>query len=272
MGHGGTLDPFATGLLLVCIGRGVKLARYFLGSDKEYVGDIRFGQTTVPGDPTAPISETSSHLPESIESIREMTQTFTRQPYLQTPPMFSAKKRDGKPLYELARLGIEVERKVKSCTIYQFDIPAYEKPVATFKVRCSSGTYIRTLSQDFGQKLGTVAMLDSLRRTSSGAFQIQNATTLEELAQDSSLGCDPTLSKAWIPFDELPKGFGDVFDRAEATALEATHLIQGQQGVLPQILERSDKIKDCVAIFSDSRFIAVARKEGELWGIERVFT
>src|SRR5262245_16579515 len=108
LGHGGTLDPFATGLLIVLVGRAVKLARYFLGAPKSYEGVIQFGKTTVPGDPTAPISETSETIPQTHEEIREIAHRLTLQPYLQTPPMHSAKKRNGKPLYELARAGIEV--------------------------------------------------------------------------------------------------------------------------------------------------------------------
>src|SRR5690348_4657881 len=100
MGHGGTLDPFATGLLVVLVGRGVKLARYFLGSHKVYEGVIHFGKTTIPGDPTDPISETSSVIP-TLKQIQVLAHQLTLQPYLQTPPMHSAKKQNGKPLYEL---------------------------------------------------------------------------------------------------------------------------------------------------------------------------
>ncbi|MGK5088703.1 tRNA pseudouridine(55) synthase, partial [Bdellovibrionota bacterium FG-2] len=89
LGHGGTLDPFATGLLIVCVGRGVKLARYFLGSRKEYEGLMKFGETTIPGDPTAPISERTDHIPESIEPLQDLARRLTMQPYLQIPPMHS---------------------------------------------------------------------------------------------------------------------------------------------------------------------------------------
>ena len=170
-GHGGTLDPFATGLLIVLVGRGVKLARYFLGSEKGYESVIRFGQATIPGDPTSPISETSGVLPDSIEQIQEAANKFCEQEYLQIPPMHSAKKRNGVPLYELARQGIEVERKPKSCQLYRFHISAFESPTAKFELQCSSGTYVRTLAQDLGKSLHTVAMLDSLHRTCSGIFQ-----------------------------------------------------------------------------------------------------
>src|SRR4051812_27690492 len=159
LGHGGTLDPFATGMLAVCVGRAVKLARYFLGSNKTYEGVIRFGETTVPGDPTAPISETSPVIPDSLEDIRKYAKTLTLQPYLQTPPMHSAKKVDGKPLYELARQGIEIEREAKVCHLYSFEILSYEKPRARFRLTCSSGTYVRTLAQDLARMMGSVALL-----------------------------------------------------------------------------------------------------------------
>ncbi|OFZ00290.1 MAG: hypothetical protein A2Z97_15950, partial [Bdellovibrionales bacterium GWB1_52_6] len=134
IGHGGTLDPFATGLLVVCVGRAVKLAQYFLGSTKTYEGSFRFGETTVPGDPTAPVSETSTVFPEGLTQLKELARRMTLQPYLQIPPMHSAKKKDGKPLYELARAGLEVEREPKLCSLYEFDILGYEKPYATFHI------------------------------------------------------------------------------------------------------------------------------------------
>src|SRR6185503_13909666 len=102
-------------------------------------------------------------------------------PYLQTPPMHSAKKLDGKPLYELARQGIEVEREAKVCHLHSFEILTYEKPRATFRLTCSSGTYVRTLAQDLARLMGSVAMLDKLVRTASGNFQLENAYSLEQI-------------------------------------------------------------------------------------------
>src|SRR6476620_11722098 len=148
MGHGGTLDPFASGLLVVLVGQSVKLARYFLGSQKEYEAVIRFGETTLSGDPTCPISDTSSIIPGDLHSIQEAAHSFTLSPYFQVPPMHSAKKQNGIALYELARQGIEVERKPQLCQILEFQIQNYELPKASCKVQCSSGTYIRVLAQD----------------------------------------------------------------------------------------------------------------------------
>jgi tRNA pseudouridine55 synthase len=276
MGHGGTLDPFATGLLVVLVGKGVKLARYFLGSTKVYEGIIRFGETTVPGDPTHPVSETSSVLPESLEQIQEFAHQFTLEPYQQIPPMYSAKKHKGKPLYELAREGIEVERKPRACHLYQFEILTYASPRATFRLTCSSGTYVRTLAQDLGRKMGSVAMLDTLHRTASGSFLLENAWKLDQILQASSL--DWNELPCFVPFNQLLDGFF----RAEATEDESLSLVQGRQGVLPNILKRVESPKkpyrqtqespNCVAIFCKDELIAVSSKENEIWGIERVFT
>jgi tRNA pseudouridine55 synthase len=291
LGHGGTLDPFATGLLVVCVGRAAKLARYFLGSTKVYEGLIRFGETTIPGDPTDPVSERSEHLPGSLEEIQTTATKLTAQPYLQTPPMHSAKKHDGKPLYELAREGIEVEREPKVCQLYEFAILDYTPPRAAFRVTCSSGTYIRTLAQDSARILGTVGMLDTLRRTDSGALSIAQALPLESVLQATEAGTSWETLPAWIPFDQMLSGFASV-----VTTHEEMHaVLQGRQNVLIELVRRSQPPRchvassaqgtlpgdpprypvsqeRCLAVFSpDEKLIAVARNEAGLWSSERVF-
>ncbi len=277
MGHGGTLDPFATGLLLVCVGRGVKLSRYFLGSNKTYEGTIRFGETTIPGDPTDPISERSDLIPSSLEEIQTMAHQFTLQPYPQTPPMHSAKKQNGKPLYELARQGIEVERAAKVCQLYSFEIFSYENHRARFRVVCSSGTYIRTLSQDLGKALGTVAMLDSLHRSGSGIFNEGRSQTLTEILEATRQGKNWDELPAWIPFHQMLGGYAS----AEATPPEAQALMQGKQNVLLNILKRTQSPsiaseaaidKSHIVIYCAGTLVAVASKANEIWGLERVFT
>jgi tRNA pseudouridine55 synthase len=274
MGHGGTLDPFATGLLAVCVGKGVKLARYFLGSRKTYEGVIRFGETTIPGDPTAEISERSPVLPSSLEAIQAEALKFTLTPYLQTPPMHSAKKLNGKPLYELAREGIEVERAPKELKIHSFEILSYEKPLATFRVECSSGTYIRTLSQDLAARLGTVGMLDSLNRTASGIHALDDALSVKQLADASASGQKWDQLASWVPFDRLLDGY----DRADASPEDALALFQGRQAVLPHILSRVKPGRKTlaptshIAIYQEQVLIAVARQDNGVWGLERVFT
>ncbi len=183
MGHGGTLDPFATGLLVVCIGEGTKLSRYLLGSTKEYRGVMKFGESTAPGDCTEPANERTDLLPASLQAIREAAASFCRGEYLQTPPMHSAKKVDGRPLYELARKGIEIERKAVSCRIDSFEIESYTPLLASYRTRVSAGTYIRVLAQDLAKKLGSLAYLETLERTASGRFRLEDARTLSQLAE-----------------------------------------------------------------------------------------
>jgi tRNA pseudouridine55 synthase len=275
LGHGGTLDPFATGLLIVCAGRAVKLARYFLGSDKYYSGVIRLGETTVPGDPTAPISERSEHLPGSLDELQAMARKLQAQSYLQMPPMHSAKKQGGKPLYELARQGIEVEREPKLCQLREFRVESWEAPRARFALHCSSGTYVRVLAQDFGRLLGTVGMLDELRRDQSGPFKLKDACTLEQLKASLAEGRGWDELPCWVDFNRLLDGY----ESAEATGDEATALLQGRQGVLLNILKRGgrslaaqEQADDTVVIYSSGKLVAVARKDATGWGLERVFT
>lgn len=274
LGHGGSIDPFATGLLVICVGRAVKLARYFLGATKSYEGLIKFGETTAPGDPTAPVTEKSEKLPENIAEISKIAEQLTKQPYLQEPPMYSAKKKNGKPLYELARAGIEVEREPKLCHLYNFKIHSYDKPFAKFSLLCSSGTYVRTLAQDLGKLLGTVAMLETLTRSASGAFKIDNSMTLDEIKNETLSGKNWADLRCWIPFDRMLDGYA----KAEATDEETDSLSKGRQSTIFSILKRietgSTSIsghESCVAIFNRSRLVAILRKNETNWELEKVF-
>ena len=280
LGHGGTLDPFATGLLVVLVGEASKLARYFLGANKGYEGTFRFGETTVPGDPTSDVVERSDVQPESLAFLQEMARKFSAQPYLQVPPMHSAKKKDGKPLYELARAGIEVEREPVLCQIHQFDISTYDSPRSKFNVLCNSGTYIRTLAQDFSRFVGTVGLLESLNRTRSGSFQGSDAWTLEEVTKATKDDQNWHELPCWIPFDQLLKGY----DSCEATAEEASALANGRQNVLFNLIRRAQPgvspvssipayphRENCLAIYHTHRLIAVARNEENKWQLDRVF-
>jgi tRNA pseudouridine55 synthase len=274
LGHGGTLDPFATGLLVILVGNGVKLSRYFLGADKAYEGIIRFGDSTASGDPTSPVIETSSLIPESREKIQDLATQFTLQPYLQTPPMHSAKKKNGVPLYELARQGLEIEREPKLCKIYEFLIHSFEAPEAHFQVRCSSGTYIRTLAQDLGRLFGTCALLKTLNRTSSGVFDLKDAWTPEQIKEASAGNESKTWDQlpCWIPFDRLLMGY----DRVDATFQEKEDICMGRQSGLSTLVKRATLApsEDCVALYCEEKLFAIARKDSSdrLWGLERVFS
>ncbi len=272
MGHGGTLDPFATGLLIVLVGGAVKLARYFLGELKAYEGTLRLGETTVSGDYTNPISETCSVVPQSLTELQEKTSIFTTQPYLQTPPMHSAKKRNGQPLYKLARAGIEVERTPKVCQIYDFNILSYELPRAQFHVKCSSGTYVRTLAQDFAKTLHSLALLESLHRSASGIFSIDQAWTFEQIAAAGPQAWEQL--PCWVPFDRLLAGYSC----SHITAEEHQFLVHGKQEVLDQILPRvqaspHDTLQkmDYITLYHQDTLVGVAHKDAGTWRIERVF-
>jgi len=271
-GHGGTLDPFATGLLIVCMGEGTKLSRYFLGSTKEYRGVIRFGQTTIPGDPTDPVSETSAHLPASLQEIQEAANSFcadhSGQTYLQTPPMHSAKKVDGKKLYELAREGIEIERKPVECRIETFELRDYTPPTAHYRARVSAGTYIRVLGQDLGRRLGTVAMLDTLERVASGSFELSSAMTLGQIeaAEVSDFG----RLECFVPLARMMSAFKKI----ELSELEARQLRQGLvvlvQALQARLNEQHRQDSVVVATTATGELVGVFSNESG-FRLDRVF-
>lgn len=181
IGHAGTLDPFATGLLLVGVGRGAtKRLSEVMGKDKTYEAVATLGATSATQDRTGTV--TPSPAPPagwpSETAVREAMARFLG-PQKQVPPMYSAKKVAGRKLYELAREGKEIERKPADVTIHAFDLVRYAPPSLSFRVRCSSGTYVRTLAHDLGHALGVGAYLASLRRTSIGDFLVENAAKLE---------------------------------------------------------------------------------------------
>ena len=180
VGHCGTLDPAATGLLVLVLGTFTKASDRFSGADKSYRGSMRLGIETDSGDLDG--EETARRDPSGIteERFREICDSF-RGESLQTPPMVSAVKVGGKKLYELARKGIEIEREPRRITISRFTVDRWAPPEAEFTVSCSKGTYIRVLCSDIGRKLGCGAVLSSLRRIRSGRFSIDDAITVDAL-------------------------------------------------------------------------------------------
>jgi tRNA pseudouridine55 synthase len=179
-GHTGTLDPDATGVLPILIGKATKISKYLINSDKKYVGCMKLGVKTDTGDATGrTISTSSMPFPSEIE-IDRVFKKFSGH-IRQVPPMYSAIKINGRPLYTLARKGIEVERKDREVIIHRLDILRIEDPLIIFRISCSKGTYIRTLVSDIGDALGLGAHLISLRRTIAGRFRIEDSISLEEL-------------------------------------------------------------------------------------------
>lgn len=181
-GHTGTLDPFATGLLVCCLGRATKIAGLMLEADKVYEATMAWGEETDSGDLTG---EVIARAPEGFTGIEaeqlEAVLPAFRGEIEQIPPMYSALKRDGRPLYEYARQGIELERPPRSVTIHELTVLSCEPMQARLRVHCSKGTYIRTLAQDIGRQLGCRAHLTALRRTRVGPFDLADGVALEAL-------------------------------------------------------------------------------------------
>jgi tRNA pseudouridine55 synthase len=180
VGHCGTLDPLATGLLILTLGRGTKIQDLLMSEDKEYVGTLRLGETTDSQDSDGQITETKPVPDVSREQLEAVFLKFHGDFY-QTPPMVSAIKKDGVPLYKLARQGKTVEREPRFVHVYAHEIQGVRMPEIDFRVVCSKGFYVRTYAHDIGQELGCGAHLKTLRRTKSGRFSVEGAVTVDEL-------------------------------------------------------------------------------------------
>lgn len=178
VGHAGTLDPLATGLLIICTGKKTKTIDKIQELEKEYTGSIRLGATTPSSDLETEIDHESDISGLTNEKIKETAADFIGE-MDQVPPAFSAKKIDGKRAYLLAREGKEVEMNPKRIKIFAFEIRGINLPYVDFCIRCSKGTYIRSIARDFGEKLGVGGHLTELRRTKTGNYQVENAFSVE---------------------------------------------------------------------------------------------
>ena len=197
-GHCGTLDPGATGLMVILLGRATRLSEKLMSDDKAYSGWLKFGETTNSYDADGEVLETRSVPPLTMDLLNGAARSFLGD-QMQTPPMVSAVKVEGVPLYKLARKGVEVERKPRLIHIYNFRFTQYDEPYGFFRVGCTKGTYVRSLAHELGQKLGCGAHLATLRRVASGKFDVTEATTYEEVLQLST----GDLEKRVIPFLKL---------------------------------------------------------------------
>lgn len=200
VGHCGTLDPNATGLLIIVLGRGTKLSEKLMSDDKVYEGDIKFGEATDSYDADGEITATLPVPPLTLDQLNEAASSFIGD-LQQVPPMVSAKKQGGVPLYKLARKGIEVVREPRLVHIYNYRFTAYAEPIAKFRVACTKGTYVRSLAHELGQKLGCGAHLATLRRVTSGKWDVADALTLDAILA-LPLG---ELEKRVIPFLQLAR-------------------------------------------------------------------
>jgi tRNA pseudouridine55 synthase len=204
IGHAGTLDPMATGLLIMLVGKATRISQYLISLDKVYEGEITLGVTTNSQDAEGEVMETRPVPALAEDQVRDAMKTFLGDQY-QTPPMFSAIKVEGVPLYKKARKGEEVEREPRFIRVASFELRSFALPKLTFRLACTKGTYVRTLAHDLGQKLGCGAHLSALRRTGSGKFDIGQCTPLAELQE--------------LPLPEIEKRLIPVYEAAPSVAL-----------------------------------------------------
>ncbi len=198
VGHCGTLDPNATGLLIIVLGRGTKLSERLMSDDKVYEGTIKFGETTDSYDADGELVGSLPVPPLTLDQLNEIAGEFIGD-LMQVPPMVSAVKKGGVPLYKLARKGIEVPREPRLIHIYNFRFSDYQEPLGSFSIACTKGTYVRSIAHELGEKVGCGAHLASLRRSASGKFDVAQAIPLA-----TALKLSPQeLEQMVIPFLKL---------------------------------------------------------------------
>ncbi len=226
VGHTGTLDPDATGLLVLTLGKATRLTRFFIQAPKVYEGTVRFGTATDTYDAAGEVTAERPLDGLTLEAVRAAMKTLEGT-YEQTPPPYCAKKIHGVRYYELARRGEEVPLEPKEVTVYGFELVSDLKDgEIAFRLSCSSGTYARSLAHELGGKVGTGAHLSSLRRLQVGGFHVDKALTVSELARRMENG-EP-VEPAWIPFDAVPLPFAEVVTDAQ----QERRLVHGQTVLL----------------------------------------
>lgn len=243
IGHTGTLDPLASGLLVLLVGRATRLSRYVTGLDKTYTATAHLGAVSDTLDAEGEIQDLDAPLPAE-EDLRAAARDFTGD-LLQIPPMASAIKVGGARLYDLHRRGVTVERESRPVTVHSLELTSYDPPFATFEVSCSSGTYVRTLVSDLAHSLGTGAYLTALRRTSVGDLDLSNATEPEDLSET-------TIHNRIIPpmrmVSHLPVVYADEKEREDvrhgrslrARGTVGSFRVQAGEGLLAIYREEGD--------------------------------
>jgi tRNA pseudouridine55 synthase len=247
-GHAGTLDPLASGLLLVLFGEATKFAGPLLDADKEYLATVKLGERTATGDAEGEVLETNE-VRIARPQVLGVLERF-RGEIDQIPPMHSALKHEGTPLYRLARRGQEVERAPRRVRISELQLVRLEGASLDLRVVCSKGTYIRVLAEDIGEALGTGAHLSALRRTASGRFRVEQATSLEVLQEIST----EQRSQRLLPLPALLEGL----PRAELGAAEEARLRQGQALKISGLHQGL-----CAVVRPDGAVIGLGAADGE---------
>jgi len=245
-GHTGTLDPLATGLLPICFGDATKFAQALLDADKTYVATLRLGVTTATGDCEGEIVATRP-VSASRRDLEAILPRFVGR-IAQVPPRYSALKRDGRPYYEYAREGVEIDRAARQVDINSIALLSWQAPEAVLAVHCGKGTYIRALAEDIGEALGCGAHLAALSRTATGGFELVDAHTLSALEERGETARDAAL----LPVDALVAGLA----RLDLDSADAIRLGQGQP------IARAGAADGVVRVYAAGRFAGVAEVSG----------
>ena len=261
VGHTGTLDPNATGVLPVCVGKSTRVSDMLMFSDKEYIAKVKLGITTDTYDVWGSVlSENEVNVSES--ELKSAISSFTGE-IMQLPPMYSAIKQNGKKLYELARSGIEVERKERKITIYECELISFENDTFKIRVKCSKGTYIRSLCHDIGQYLGCGACMTELVRTKASVFDIENSMTLSKIEEKVLKdGKNSVLQPPDTVFTE--------YEKLNVTEVVTNRLLNGA-------LSRVDNAVGTYRAYApDGRFVGIAEvfqgEKGNVIKIVKAFT
>jgi tRNA pseudouridine55 synthase len=264
-GHAGTLDPEATGVLPVCLGKGTRVVEFMMEAHKGYRADVELGISTDTYDGEGKITARGDTASVNEEILEKALQNF-RGDIRQVPPMYSALKHQGQPLYALARAGTTVERESRPVTIYRLALLAWQSPLATLEIECSKGTYIRSLAHDLGERLGCGAYMKTLVRTGYGAFKIENAVTLAQLEEAAGRG---ELAQYLHPIDSM---LDDMFSITVDAAGEASIKTGSPPVMDANNIPPADK-KYCRAYGADGRFLAILHfsTEENIWRPKKVF-
>ena len=260
VGHLGTLDPFASGLLPLCIGSGTKIAQFLTAEHKAYTGTMRLGVETDTLDATGMITRTVPVPPCGPDVLRDLERRFSGE-YWQTPPMYSALKRSGVPLYKLARRGVVVEREPRKVVINELTLTQTGDDTLSFSLSCSKGTYVRSLAADLGTALGCGAHLVTLRRTAFGPFTVSEAIPLPRLS-------DP-LSRAVLPLLSLSQALRHY--RALSISVQtATRLCHGQQEALRDLPSAGAEQETVQLLSPEGELVALVERQQGHWRLVRL--
>ncbi len=257
VGHAGTLDPLASGVLVLCLGKATRLSDFVMRGKKIYRGQVRLGKETTTYDAGGPFvgsSQNTDHI--TLDLVARQLKQFIGE-VQQIPPMYSAIKVKGQKLYELARQGQSIQREPRLVNIDSIDILVWDNPRLELEIRCSAGTYIRSLAHDLGQALGTGAHLSALQRIASGSFKIESSISLERVLSD-----DDWLQEIVPPHAALADEISIVLSAADIQQIRHGRAINRQQDF---------DAEHIFAFAADNRLVAILKPQGDIWKPHKVF-